>query len=229
MGPAGALAGGAKAGHGDARQELMLGTPCRPEGCAARGASSNHLLSLLLSAGLPGGRGGRQRAAPGDGAGCGGRSSTPEGEGCSHSAGRPQGRLRVHSLPAEAAGGDRRLTAARRGRDGGRGPAAETGFSATARRLPDRTRRRGGLSAGSAKHRPGEGGERGRGKTFGLQGDAAAETSCPSAVRRVSRGGKKWERAGSALLTATVDSVGETGMVDPSSSTLCICIETGTM
>ena len=149
----------------------------------------------------------------------------PRGEGCSHSAGRPQGWLRVHSphdgrdlLPGEgccgppAAGGDRRLTAARqgRGRDGGRGLAPETGFSATARRHPDRTRRRGGLSAGSTKHLPGEGAEGGQDKTFGLQGDAAAETSCPSVVRRVSRGGKKWERVGSGLLTATADSVRET-------------------
>lgn len=67
-----------------------------------------------------------------------------------------------------------------RGRGGagcGRGLAAEAGFSATARRLPDRSRRRRRLSAGSATHLPGEAGEGGQDKTFGLQGVGAAETS----------------------------------------------------
>ena len=59
MGPAGAQAGGAEADHGAATRQQVLGIPCRLAGWAAQEASSNHLLSFPLSAGLRGGRGGR--------------------------------------------------------------------------------------------------------------------------------------------------------------------------
>lgn len=62
------------------------------------------------------------------------------------------------------------LGAARRGPDGGRG--------ATVRRPPDRTRRRGGLSAGSAEHLAEEG-KGGQNTVFGLQEDADSRDELP--------------------------------------------------
>jgi len=93
-------------------------------------------------------------------------------------------------------------SAAGAGRGGGRGLAAQTGLSASARGLPDRSRRPGGPSAGSAKHLPGGGREGVKAKPVGCKG-----TQQP---RGVARERASRERVGSEQLTATGGSAGET-------------------
>lgn len=62
-------------------------------------------------------------------------------------------------------------------------------------------------SALSAESRPGAGGEGGQGKTCWPQGDAAAESSSPAVVRRVTGVGKKWVRV---VKGVAEDSIGKT-------------------